>query len=53
MHQAETMLSQKTVEVAPAASVAPKTPATPATTAKSEPPKPGIYKADPYREPIE
>jgi hypothetical protein len=53
MHQAETMLSQKTVEVAPAASAAPKPPVVPAPTVKPEPPKPGAYKADPYREPVE
>lgn len=46
MHPAEIVLAEKTIQTAPAA---PK----PATEAKLEPPKPGIYKADPYREPIE
>ena len=67
-HEADIMLSQPTIsmpkkvettpsissgQAATPVSVAPA-PATPAAAAKVEPPKPApIYKADPYREPIE
>lgn len=41
MHQADVMLSEKTLQVAPA------------SAKKPEPGAPGIYKKDPYREPTE
>lgn len=53
MHQAEVMLNQKTVEIAPKPAEAPKVPLSPPLAPKPEPPKPELYKTDPYREPAE
>ena len=57
MHPADVMLTEKTVQVAPAAPN-PAVPTAPANTSqqqapKPEAPKPAAYKADPYREPPE
>ena len=49
LHPAEVMLNEKTVQVP--APMKPSSDATPSSN--DEPPKPGAYKADPYREPIE
>ena len=57
LHEADVMLSEPTISIpkkvdAPAPT--PVAPTVPNVTAKVEPPKPApIYKADPYREPIE
>jgi hypothetical protein len=53
MAQAETMLSQKTVEVAPQRGMVAKTPANSVPSTPTPPPTPGNYKKDPYREPAE
>lgn len=53
MAQAQTMLSQKTVEIAPQAAGQAKSPANPASNTTPQPPMPGNYKKDPYREPAE
>jgi hypothetical protein len=54
IHTADTMLNEKTVQVAPVAQAgAPVPSANGAAASKPQPPKPDSYKKDPYREPIE